>query len=101
MKSFDSPRTLQWCVHFGTLGVLGLVLWYVHESRELSGHQKLSAAHTQNGMALGQVLEGAAAYSQRDPSVVPLLNQIVARASGAPTSAPVAPGPAASTLNRR
>lgn len=101
MKSFDSPKTLQWSVNLGTAGVLGLVLWYVHESREFSGHRKLSAAHTQNGFALGQVLEQAALYSQKDPSVIPLLNQIVGRAS--PPSSPAASTavPAAPTPNRR
>lgn len=100
MKSADSQRMLQWSVHLGTLGVLGLVLWYVHESREVSNHRKLSAMHTQNGLALSQVLEEASAYSKRDPSVIPLLNQIMARASGAPAAA-AAPAPAASKPNLR
>lgn len=96
MKESNPDRFVQWGINLSTLALVGMVGWYVHESRVASGHQKLVAGHAQNSMAMAQVLQEAAAYAQRDPSIIPVLNKL----SGQPTSGPAA-APRTNAPNRR
>lgn len=92
VKSASPLRLLRWAVAATTTGVLGLVGWYMMESREMGAHQQAAAVHTQNSLALGQLLEESAKYAQKDPSIIPLLNQLAGRAP-APASPSPAPAP--------
>lgn len=80
-----------------TAGVIALVGWYVIESREVGAHQQMATAHTQNSLALGQLLEEAVQYSRKDPSIIPLLNQLGGRPPG---PAAQNPAPAANPTRR-
>jgi hypothetical protein len=90
VKSASPSRLLQAAVVVSTMGVLGLVGWYMVESREMGAHQQTATAHTQNSLALGQLIEEAIQYSKKDPSIVPLLNHLAGRpeAASAQPSAP-------------
>lgn len=92
MKSAFSLRLLQAAVAASTAGVLALVGWYVIESREMGAHQQMATAHTQNSLAMGQLLEEAVQYSRKDPSIIPLLNHLGGRSPGpgVPNPAPTA-----------
>lgn len=97
MKSTSTSRVLQAAVVASTAGVLALVGWYVVESREMGAHQQASTAYTQNSLALGQLLEEAVQYSRKDPSIIPLLNQLSGRSPG---PAAQSPAPAANPTRR-
>ena len=75
------------------MGVLGLVGWYTVESREMGALQQAATAHTQNSLALGQLVEEAVQYSRRDPSIVPVLNHLAGRPEAS------TPQPSAPSLN--
>lgn len=92
MKSASPSRLLQSAVATSTAGVLGLVGWYLMESREMGAHQQVATTHTQNSLALGQLLEEAVQYSRKDPSIIPLLNQMSGRGPGPSVQNP-APAP--------
>jgi hypothetical protein len=91
VKSDSPSRLLQAAVAASTAGVLALVGWYVVESREMGAHQQMSTTHTQNSLALGQLLEEAVQYSRKDPSIIPLLNQLGGRSPGPAAQNPAPP----------
>lgn len=97
MKSASSLRLLQAAVTASTAGVLALVGWYMMESREVGAHQQMATVHTQNSLALGQLLEEAVQYSRKDPSIIPLLNSLGGRGPG---PAVQNPAPAANPTRR-
>lgn len=92
MKSGRSGTPLQLGLNVATLGVVGLVAWYLHGSREVNAYQALQQMHTRNSLAMGQLLEDSAAYARTDPSIIPLLQQLSGR--GRPSGATSAPAPA-------
>jgi hypothetical protein len=91
VKSDSPSRLLQAAVAASTAGVLALVGWYVVESREMGAHQQMSTTYTQNSLALGQLLEEAVQYSRKDPSIIPLLNQLGGRPPGPAAQNPAPP----------
>lgn len=97
MKSASPLRLLQAAVATSTAGVLALVAWYLIESREVGAHQQMATVHTQNSLALGQLLEEAVQYSRKDPSIIPLLNYLGGRNPG---PAAQNPAPAATPARR-
>ena len=97
VKSDSPSRLLQAAVAASTAGVLALVAWYVIESREFGAHQHVATSHTQNSLALGQLLEEAVQYSRKDPSIIPLLNYLGGRG---PVPAAQNPAPAANPTRR-
>ena len=60
------------------------------ESREMGAHQQAATAHTQNSLALGQLLEEAVQYSKKDPSIIPLLNHLAGKGE-VPSAQPSTP----------
>lgn len=92
MNESNSDQWVQRGVSLATLALIGMVIWYIHESRLASGHQALVAGHAQNSMALAQVLQEASAYAQRDPSIIPVLNRLAGRNPSSSNAAPVRPG---------
>jgi hypothetical protein len=97
VKSASPLRLLQAAVATSTAGVLALVAWYLIESREVGAHQQMATVHTQNSLALGQLLEEAVQYSRKDPSIIPLLNYLGGRNPG---PAAQNPAPAATPARR-
>jgi len=87
VKESNPDRFVQWGINLSTLALIGMVGGYVHESRVASAHQKLVAGHAQNSMAMAQLLQEAAVYAQRDPSIIPVLNKLAGQPAQGPTTA--------------
>jgi hypothetical protein len=65
-----------------TLVTLGLVGWYVVDSREASAQQRIASIHAQNTMAMSQLVQELGAMAQRDASITPLLARLSTRTTG-------------------
>lgn len=65
-----------------TLVTLGFVGWYIVDSRELSRQQQTAVIHSQNTMAMSQLVQELGAMAQKDASIAPLLARLSTRATG-------------------